>query len=135
MVLARACLKAGIRGLVGKVCQDQHSPANYIETTSDSLKKTETFLVEMAELIKDLPEHLQLVEPVITPRFLPTCTTELMKGLAEISQRTGVRLQSKLATSLMIYILNLCSPYVRRTRRDGLLTLSIQWPNRARHLY
>lgn len=103
MVLARACLKAGIRGLVGKVCQDQNSPPNYIETTGDSLKKTETFLVEMTELIKPLPEHLRLVEPIITPRFLPTCTTELMKGLAEISQRTGVRLQSELLGSGSTY--------------------------------
>lgn len=98
MVLAKSMLNAGIRGLVGKVSQDQHSPDNYIETTADAISKTERFIKEMEDLVAPLPEHLQLVEPIISPRFLPTCTEALMRGLAELSVKTGARLQSESLT-------------------------------------
>lgn len=41
-----------------------------------------------------------LVEPVITPRFVPTCTPELLQGLGQIAAETGAPVQSHISESL-----------------------------------
>lgn len=41
-----------------------------------------------------------LLEPVITPRFIPTCTKELLKGLGQVAAETGVPVQSHISESL-----------------------------------
>ena len=46
------------------------------------------------ELNDQLPPHMALVEPVITPRFVPTCSDELLKGLGRLSAEQGLRVQS-----------------------------------------
>ena len=38
-----------------------------------------------------------MVEPVITPRFVPTCSDELLQGLGKLCEELGVRAQSHLA--------------------------------------
>ena len=41
-----------------------------------------------------------LLEPVITPRFVPTCTPELLAGLGELVRQTGVAVQSHISESM-----------------------------------
>ncbi|GAA5942676.1 hypothetical protein JCM1841_004149 [Sporobolomyces salmonicolor] len=99
LVLASCFLRAGLRGQIGKVAMDQHSIPSYLETTSSSLADTRVFVSSMRSLVADLPTRLQLVEPVVTPRFVPTCSIELLKGLAEIAQSENLRLQSHMCES------------------------------------
>ncbi|GAA5913548.1 uncharacterized protein JCM6883_004450 [Sporobolomyces salmoneus] len=99
MVLARTFQGAGIRGQIGKVSMDQNSPSFYVETTRTSLDETRRFISLINDLNSSIPEHLRLVEPVVTPRFVPTCTRELLVGLKEIAKSEGVRVQSHLAES------------------------------------
>lgn len=47
----------------------------------------------------DTPEHKQLVLPCVTPRFIPTCSAELLKGLASIAAEENVDIQSHLSES------------------------------------
>lgn len=82
--------KAGLGGYVGKVNMDRNSPDYYIESTRESLEETERFILETKD------RHA-IVKPIITPRFAPTCTAELMKGLGELSMRYGVPVQSHLS--------------------------------------
>ena len=35
-----------------------------------------------------------LVQPIITPRFAPTCSPQLLKGLGQLACETGVNIQS-----------------------------------------
>lgn len=42
------CTDAGIRGIVGKVAQDQNSPEFYVETTQQSLETSEAFLNQVS---------------------------------------------------------------------------------------
>jgi guanine deaminase len=37
------------------------------------------------------------VRPVITPRFVPTCSPALLHGLGAIARRTGVLVQSHIS--------------------------------------
>lgn len=99
LVLAKAFLDAGLRGQIGKVAMDQHSLPTYVETTSSSLSSTRSFISSVRSLVAPLaPEH-QLVEPVVTPRFVPTCSLELLRGLAGIARETGARVQSHMCES------------------------------------
>ncbi|GAA5977411.1 hypothetical protein JCM10908_004969 [Rhodotorula pacifica] len=99
MVLVKAFLEAGLRGQIGKVATDQNSIPTYIETTDSSLADTASFIDQVRALTDSLPEEQRIVEPVVTPRFVPTCSIELMRGLAELAVKTGTRVQSHMCES------------------------------------
>lgn len=40
------------------------------------------------------PGELELVEPIITPRFAPACSDDVLRGMGEIAAVTGVRVQT-----------------------------------------
>ena len=69
----------GQRALVGKVNMDRNGPDDYVETTEASLSGTEDFIDYVLKL-RD-----PLVTPVITPRFVPTCSPALMRGLGALA--------------------------------------------------
>ncbi|GAA5966500.1 hypothetical protein JCM3765_007591 [Sporobolomyces pararoseus] len=100
LVLAKAFVAAGLRGQIGKVAMDQNSLPNYLETTDSSLAETRRFISAIRDLNNSTPRHLELVEPVVTPRFVPTCSKELLVGLEEIARSEGLRIQSHLAESI-----------------------------------
>lgn len=62
-----------LRSFVGKVNMDIQSPDFLRETTEDSLRGTEAFLEQYSAN--------RYAKPVITPRFAPTCSFALLKGL------------------------------------------------------
>ena len=57
----------------------------YQETTSNSLNETELFVTST------LNRRSRLVQPIITPRFAPTCDEELLMGLGDIAKKYDVR--------------------------------------------
>lgn len=74
--------------------------SHYIETTDGSLAATHTFISEMRNLYpQDTAEHKKLVHPCVTPRFIPTCSEALLKGLARIAKDEEVDIQSHLSES------------------------------------
>ncbi|BGO93163.1 hypothetical protein NBRC10512_007585 [Rhodotorula toruloides] len=99
LTLAKAFLDAGIRGQIGKVAMDQNSLPSYIETTASSLADTRRFIESMHSLVASLPDEQRLIEPVVTPRFVPTCSIELMKGLSDLAKEKNVRIQSHMCES------------------------------------
>eukprot|EP00048_Salpingoeca_helianthica_P004423 m.76739 g.76739 ORF g.76739 m.76739 type:complete len:438 (+) comp13190_c0_seq2:76-1389(+) len=90
-VLVETVAAAGQRALVGKVCMDRHAPPYYIETTADSLQSTRSFI----EHVRGLKNPL--IQPIITPRFVPTCTSALMAGLGQMAAELDVHIQSHLS--------------------------------------
>ena len=46
------------------------------------------------QYVRELAGEEGLVEPVLTPRFVPTCTMELMEGLAALQRKYNVRLMT-----------------------------------------
>jgi len=101
--LGRIASGMGQRAFVGKVNMDRNAPESYCETTADSLAETERFVEGMlsdaesggrgAEVEPSSGVCSECVplgpaaQPVITPRFVPTCSAELMEGLARIAAR------------------------------------------------
>ena len=81
--------RAGLPCLVGKVNMDRNSPDILRETTEESLAETRRWLEESGDL--------ELVRPILTPRFTPSCTDELMAGLGELQREFHVPLQSHLS--------------------------------------
>lgn len=81
----------GAVSYVGKVNMDRNSPDNLREASAQaSLADTERFLQETQN-------KYQNTYPIITPRFTPSCTDELMQGLGELSRQYGARVQSHLS--------------------------------------
>ncbi|KDQ18508.1 hypothetical protein BOTBODRAFT_28881 [Botryobasidium botryosum FD-172 SS1] len=98
LILAEAFQTVGLRGYVGKLSMDQSSRPTYVESSAQSsLQSARSFIDRCRSITVDLPDHERLVEPVLTPRFVPTCSDELLAGLGDISKTEGLRVQSHLA--------------------------------------
>ena len=76
---------------VGKVNMDIQSPKYLCETAEESLRETEAFLEQYAG-----NRH---AKPIITPRFAPTCSFELLKGLGKLGQKYRTGTQTHLVES------------------------------------
>ena len=81
--------KTGFKGYVGKVNMDRNSPKYLIETTSKSVKDTLKWL--------DACEDFKNIKPIITPRFVPSCTDKLMGELSKIMKNRNLPVQSHLS--------------------------------------
>ena len=92
--LAEICLEKGQRALVGKVAMDnpEQCPDYYRDaSTGQGLEDTVSFI----EQVVGMPGNAgRLVLPVITPRFIPACTDEMLLGLGDLAQRTGCHVQT-----------------------------------------
>ncbi|KAI0304422.1 Metallo-dependent hydrolase [Multifurca ochricompacta] len=98
LILAETMQQIGIRAFVGKLSMDISTRPTYIESThSESLASVRSFIDRTRALTAHLPDHARLIEPVLTPRFVPTCSDALLQGLGELAQQTGVMVQSHLA--------------------------------------
>lgn len=98
LILAEAMQTIGIRALVGKLSMDISSRPSYVEPSAlSSLQSAEEFINGCRDLVSSYEPHRRLVEPVITPRFVPTCSNELLQGLGKLARDKRVRIQSHLA--------------------------------------
>lgn len=91
LILAGIMEKKGLSGYVGKVNMDRNSPEYLCETTAGSLKDTEEFISSFASN--------SAVRPILTPRFAPTCSKELMYGLGKLAAKYGCGMQSHIVES------------------------------------
>ena len=82
----------GISSFVGKVNMDKDSPSFLVETTEESLKDTERFLKKH--------QGNKYAKPILTPRFAPTCSFELLKKLGELADKYDVGTQTHIVESL-----------------------------------
>ncbi|KAI9142834.1 hypothetical protein BKA69DRAFT_1123619 [Paraphysoderma sedebokerense] len=79
------------RAYVGQVNMDRNSPDYYIKETTSSIRDTETFINYV------LSKKNSLITPVVTPRFVPTCTAELMQALGVLANKYYVPIQSHIS--------------------------------------
>ncbi len=84
--------KAGVTGFVGKVNMDRNAAPYLQETCEESVRETLRWLDECTKFSK--------VKPIITPRFIPSCTDELMTALGVIIDHTNLPVQSHLSEDL-----------------------------------
>ena len=83
--------RAGLHACVGKVNMNRNSP-DYLRESStvQALRDTERWILET----RDAYRH---VKPIITPRFIPSCTDDLMYALARLREKYGLGVQSHLS--------------------------------------
>lgn len=91
--------RAGLRAFVGKVSMDVSSRPSYKEESAEAaLEAAEDFCRRCQQWAKRIGGGC-LVEPVLTPRFVPTCSNELLSGLGKLAEEYNVRIQSHMAES------------------------------------
>lgn len=83
--------KSGLATLVGKVNMNRNSPDNLCEPG------TEASLAATREWLLACQGRYRNTHPILTPRFIPSCTDDLMRGLAAIQKETGLSVQSHLS--------------------------------------
>ncbi|KAE9015662.1 Guanine deaminase [Phytophthora fragariae] len=94
-ILADLVESRGQRALIGLVSMDRNAPDAYVSPSAQqSLEDAEEF-VKYA-----LAKGNELVRPVVTPRFVPTCSLQLLKGLGALATKYDVHVQSHIAESL-----------------------------------
>lgn len=82
---------SGLETMIGKVNMDRNSPDYLIEDSADqSARDTVAWIEETAGKYRH-------VKPILTPRFIPTCSDELMRKLKEIQKKYDLPLQSHLS--------------------------------------
>lgn len=82
--------ETGLHTYVGKVNMDRNSPGYLIETTGESSARTLEWALEAAA-------RFERTKPVLTPRFVPSCTGELMARLGRMAQEHRLPVQSHLS--------------------------------------
>jgi guanine deaminase len=87
--LAKIFADAGMGALIGLVGMDRHSPEGLKNTTQSWKEDTETLI----QYVSQFP----LVNSIITPRFLPSCTPEMLQTMGEIAQAYNLPVQSHLS--------------------------------------
>lgn len=95
---------SGLHTYIGKVNMNRNSPDYLCETSAAaSLAATEQWLQETAERYRH-------TKPIITPRFIPSCTDELMRGLRTLVEKYQLPVQSHLSENLgeIAWVQELC---------------------------
>lgn len=83
--------ESGLVTLVGKVNMDRNSPDDLREDSwEESLRSTRRWL-------EGIEGKYTRTHPILTPRFIPSCTDELMRGLKEIQREYALPVQSHLS--------------------------------------
>ena len=79
---------------VGKVNMDRHCPDSLCESSArESADATVAW-------IEDVLDSYQNVSPILTPRFIPSCSEELLEKLGDIQKKYGLPVQSHLSENL-----------------------------------
>ena len=85
--------ESGLVSYVGKVNMDREASEALTEESADVSAHT---TVEWIRAVKDKFLH---TKPILTPRFIPCCTDQLMEKLRQIQMAYGIPVQSHLSES------------------------------------
>lgn len=89
-LLIRLLDKAGMGGRVGKVNMNRNCPEGLQESVNDAVKACDA-------LAEEFESDDRLVRPIVTPRFIPSCTPEMLQACGEMARRHHLPVQSHLS--------------------------------------
>ena len=90
-LLMRLFQEAGMGALVGKVAMDRDCPEGLSASVEETVQGYESLIIEFG----GDPEAL--VRPIITPRFVPTCTSEMLSACGRLAATYQLPVQSHLS--------------------------------------
>ncbi|MBE6900077.1 MAG: guanine deaminase [Ruminococcaceae bacterium] len=83
--------RTGLKTYVGKVNMDRNCP-DYIREESAEVSGNDT-----EKWVAETVDKFENAKPILTPRFIPTCSDEVMSRLGEIQKKYGVPMQSHIS--------------------------------------
>ena len=89
--LLKTLEEKGLYAYVGKVNMDKASPDYLCETAEGSIYETEAFLEKYS--------GNRTARPILTPRFAPTCSQELLSGLGHLGKKYNTGIQTHIVES------------------------------------
>ena len=85
---------SGLRTYVGKVNMNRNCPAYLREiSTNQAIRDTESWVLQSRE-------RFVRTKPILTPRFIPSCTDDLMYALSRLRAKYDLPVQSHLSENL-----------------------------------
>jgi guanine deaminase len=123
--LADICLGRGQRALIGRVAMDnpEQCPDIYRDPSAAVAEAETRSFIDYVRSLKG--NERGLIHPVITPRFIPSCTDELLTGLGRLARETGCHVQTHCSESDWEhgYVLDRCNVTdTEALERFGLLS-------------
>ena len=91
LILADEMEKSGLVTYTGKVNMDRNAPPELTEDSAFSARETRRFIEACAA------RGYRRTRPIVTPRFVPSCTDGLMEALGQIRKEYGLPVQSHLS--------------------------------------
>ena len=82
--------EAGMGALVGKVAMNRNCPEGLSESVEEKVQGS-------AALIAEYNKAGALVRPIVTPRFVPSCTSEMLRACGELAAKYRLPVQSHLS--------------------------------------
>lgn len=94
-LLADICLKRGQRALVGRVCMNSDLSPEYYrdESTETSLNDSKASI----DYIRSIDPDGDIVKPIVTPRFAPSCTSDCLAAMGKLANDTDSHIQTHLS--------------------------------------
>ena len=96
-VLMKLYQEAGMGALVGKVAMNRNCPEALCEDVEAAVEGNEKLIAEFNAPSPNTNHPTPLVRPIITPRFVPSCTPELLKACGELAKKYQLPVQSHLS--------------------------------------
>ena len=98
-ILMKLYQEAGMGAMVGKVAMNRNCPDTLNEGVEAYTEGMESLIKEFAPLAswRGGGGEASLVRPIITPRFVPSCTPELLKACGELAAKYQLPVQSHLS--------------------------------------
>lgn len=83
--------QTGLISFVGKVNMDRDAPASLVEESAEASEK------ETLRWLEHTTDRFERTKPILTPRFIPSCSRPLLAALGRIKREWGLPLQSHLS--------------------------------------
>ncbi|NLI22392.1 MAG: amidohydrolase family protein [Clostridiales bacterium] len=94
LLLTEKLEKSGLRGFVGKVSMDRNAPEFLCECSAERGAK------DCEKWLREASDRFIQFRPAVTPRFIPACSDELCRQLANLAAEYGAPVQSHLSENL-----------------------------------
>jgi len=94
-LLADTCLKRGQRALVGRVCMNSNlSPEYYRDASTESSVRDSKASIAY---IRSIDPTGEIVKPIITPRFAPSCTSDCLSAISQLAKNADTHIQTHIS--------------------------------------
>ncbi|KZM21994.1 Guanine deaminase [Ascochyta rabiei] len=94
-LLADVCLARGQRALVGRVCMNSDLSPDYYRDASVSRSVADS--KASIDYIRSIDPKGSIVRPVVTPRFAPSCTSEMLSAIGRLAEEEDAYIQTHIS--------------------------------------